>query len=143
MAYTTQAVVERLVPMLGTFGASSRVTATALAGFIADVDAEIDVTLASIGYPAPYTEAGSFLTWLGKLATDGVAARAYKAWFMDTSGVDSQNQGRDLMKSYQEGLAGIRNRTMVPAAIGEASASLPGGLTLDDAPATLTMDQAF
>ena len=143
MAYTSQAAVERLVPMLGSFSTTSRVTSTALAGFIADVEAEIDVTLASIGYPAPYTDAGAFLTWLGKLATDGVAARAYKAWFMDTSGVDSQNQGRDLLKSYLDGLAGIRNRTMVPASIGEATASLPGGLTVTDAPVTLTMDQSF
>jgi len=125
MAYTTAAKVQELAPMLGTIGTTTRVTTTGLTGIMAAVDAEIDVALQSVGYSAPYAEAGPFLTWLQKLATDGATARLYKAWFMDTSGTGSQNQGRDLLMDYRAGLASIRDRTMVPVSIGEASASLP------------------
>lgn len=142
MAYTTAAKVDALTPQLA-LGAATRVTTTDVADFIADVDAEINVALLSVGYSAPYTDAGAFLTWLGKVATDGVAARVYKAWFMDTSGGASQGQGHDLSIAYREGLAAIRNRTMVPVSLGEATASLPRGFSSDSAAAVITMDTVF
>lgn len=143
MAYTTSPKVESLCSLLGTLTASTRVTASDLLGFIEDVEAEIDVALMAVGYAAPYTDAGAFLTWLGKLAADGAAATLLKAWFTDTSGPNSENSWNVFERRYRDGLKAIRDRSMVPATIGEGAGSLPGGLTTTDAPPTLTMSQAF
>ena len=143
MAYTTATEVMELCPMLGTLTASTRVTPTGLERMIAGVEAEINVALQSQGYSAPYATESAFLTWLQKLATDGAAGRLYKAWFMDTAGAASQNQGRDLLAAFREGLAMIRSRAMIPASLPDSTAALPGGLTSTDAPAWVTMDTVF
>lgn len=141
--YTTRAKVEGLCSLLGTLTATTRVTGPMLDVFIEDVEAEIDVALMAVGYAAPYDEPGAFLTWLGKLAADGAAATLLKAWFTDTAGPNSENSWSVFERRYRDGLKGIRDRSMVPTSIGESRGSLPGGLTTANAPATLTMTEAF
>lgn len=143
MAYTYSAKVLSLCSLLGTLSSSTRITADQLEDMIADVEAEIDVALMSLSYAAPYTEAGAFLTWLSKLATEGAASTLLKAWFTDTAGPNSESSWSVYERRYRDGLKAIRDRSMVPTAIGESSGALPGGTTTTDAPVTLTMTQAF
>lgn len=143
MVYTSGAKVLSQCSLLGSLSETTRVTAEDLDGFILDVEAEIDVALMAVGYAAPYTETGAFLTWLGKLASDGAAATLLKAWFTDTSGPNSENSWNVFERRYRDGLKGIRDRTMIPVALGEGRGSLPGGLTATDAPPSLTMSSSF
>lgn len=143
MAYTTRAKVLSQCSLLGSLSGTTRVTAEDLDGFILDVEAEIDVALMSVGYAAPYIEEGAFLTWLGKLASDGAAATLLKAWFTDTSGPNSENSWSVFERRYRDGLKGIRDRSMIPVSLGEGRGSLPGGLTTTDAPPSLTMSSNF
>lgn len=141
MAYTTDARVLALTPDLGTLSTSTKVSAAQLATMIDDVEAEINVALSALGYTAPYTEAGAFLTWLGKVATEGAASSLLAAWMMDAAGPQSETSGAKFERRYRDALKGIRDRSMVPAGVGESTGSRPGGLTT--AEPLFTRDQVF
>lgn len=143
MAYTTAADVTKLTPILGTLSGTSKVTSFQLASMLAEVEAEIDVALSSLGYAVPWDTAGPYLTWLGKLASEGAAATLLKAWFSDSSGPNSEASWAVFERRYRDGLAAIRARTMLPTTAGEGSGALPGGLTLTQNPARATTTRGF
>lgn len=141
MAYTTDARVLALAPDLKDLSATTKVNTADLARMIDDVESEINVALSAVGYTAPYTEPGAFLTWLGKVATEGAAATLLTAWMMDAAGPQSETSGAKLERRYRDALKGIRDRSMVPASVAESSGSRPGGLTTADP--VFTMDKVF
>lgn len=141
MAYTTPARVLAMAPDLRDLSATTKVTTDDLARMIDDTESEINVALSALGYSAPYTEPGAFLIWLGKVATEGAAASLLTAWMMDAAGPQSETSGAKLERRYRDALKAIRDRSMVPAAVGESAGSRPGGLTTADP--LFTRDQVF
>lgn len=143
MAYTTEARVLGLTPDLGSLSSTTKVTQAELALMITDIESEINVALSALGYTTPYTEVDAFLTWLGKVATEGAASTLLAAWMMDESGPQSETSGAKFERRYRDALKAIRDRTMVPASLAEASGSLPRGFDSSVNPARATMGQVF
>lgn len=115
MAYTTNDRVQARLPKLPAFTASTTVTADEVAAMVEEHEAEIDTALAYIGYTVPVTSPASLVAWLGKVATEGVAAAVLKAWYQDASGPNSESQWAQLEKRYQAALERIWAGKLAPA----------------------------
>lgn len=113
--YTTNDRVQARLPKLPAFTSSTTVTADEVSDMIGEHEAEIDTALAFIGYSVPVTSPASLAAWLGKIATEGVAAAVLKAWYQDATGPNSESQWAQLEKRYQDALARIWAGQLAPA----------------------------
>lgn len=117
MAYTTRARVQALCKRLPTFSPTTTVTADEVDGYITDTDAEINVALSKHGYAVPITSPPEFLAWLGKVATEGVAAVVLKAWYQDASGPNSESAWAEWARRYRDAIKALRDGDMTPGSI--------------------------
>ncbi len=120
--YTTTDRVRTLCKRLPAFGATSTMTDTEVESLIDDHEAEINVALSKHGYAVPVTSPAYLATWLGKVATEGVAAAVLKSYYQDSSGPNAESAWSVWEKRYAEALKAIRADDMIPGVTDEAGA---------------------
>lgn len=140
MAYTTrtrvEALMRRLVNMTGgSFDASSRVTSEDVQDWIDTHTAQVDVALSAQGYTVPITEPASYLKWLDKLVSEGVAATLLKSFFQLEGKAESASDQYE--QRWRDGLKAIMDGSMVPPSIGSTAGAIPDGEHAVDAQFTI------
>lgn len=131
MSYTTAARVQALAARLPTFSAATTVTADEVDTFIEDTEAEINVALSKHGYTVPVSSPAEFLTWLGKVATEGVAALVLKAWYQDSTGPNSESAWSMYERRYRDALKEIRDGVMIPGSTDDGGGAGIASFTTD------------
>lgn len=143
--YGSQAGVEKLCRMVlkpagGVFLTTTPVTIADVAEFLTDHSGEVSVALSSQGYVGVVTEPAAFVAWLDALVCYGTAAAVLKSWFQDPSGPQSEAAWAVWERRYRDGLKAIRDGTMIPSEVDEATAALPGG---NDADPVFEIEKVF
>lgn len=130
MSYTSLSSVQALMARINAnaaFSASTAPTSTQITVMLADISAEIDMTLASVGYTVPIVTAGTFLTYLGLVCQYGVVAEVLKSAFPESQ--SSPNGGPVIPtyafweKRYQDALTKLGSRAIVAPDAGMANGS--------------------
>lgn len=113
--YTDPTRVQALCSMLPELDETTQVTLAELSDFITDAEAEIDAALVAVGFGAPATAPAAFVSWLGKLATEGAAATLLKAWFQDAQGVAGESAWAVYERRFNEGIKRLLAGSMTPS----------------------------
>lgn len=134
MAYGSAAAVAYLVKHLtnaGTFDttASSKVTSTAVAQFLTDVSAEIDLILASQGYAVPVATPATAKAFLDRLAVAGAAMfcelTQATAGFRGAENADTRAGA--FRRLYEDGLKRISStQGLLALGLGQGTATTRG-----------------
>lgn len=131
MSYTSLTSVQALMARINqnaAFSSATAPTSTQITTMITDLSAEIDMTLASVGYTVPVTAAGTFLTYLGLVCQYGVVAEVLKAMFPESTA--NPNGGPVIPawafweKRYQDALTKLGTRKIVDPTAPMSSDSL-------------------
>lgn len=132
MAYYTSATrVRTLCKRLPAFSGTSTMTDTEVASLIDDHEAEINVAISRHGYTVPVASPAWLVTWLGKVATEGVAAAVLKALYQEGTGPNSESAWSVWEKRYAEALKMIRADEMIPGIVDDTGGRGVGSFTED------------
>ena len=137
MAYaTTDDVVARVGSF--TIDATSQPTTSEVSDFLDERSGQIDAVLSSAGVSTPVASPSSFLAFLRGLEAAGATADTYAVKFPDGSGAGSVEETIAYwLKMWDDGMAGLKDGTMIPDGVSQTSAGLPTSFYRehpDDAP---------
>ena len=116
MTYAVIADVQGVIPKWILDGSSTPSNAQATA-IIDAVSEEIDTVIAARGITVPVAAPAHFLAGLVMLNVYGGAARVLRAMFPDATGPGETPAYAYWEKQYDEGIAGLKNGSAIPASV--------------------------
>jgi hypothetical protein len=118
-SYATEAMVQGLVPLI-VIGPLTVPSQTQVQQYIDSRSAEIDATLASLGFQTPITAPPEVVADLAQLNAEAAAGDVWLSTFISAPGVNGQANGQALLKSYEDRLTGMRTGVGIPVGLGYA-----------------------
>jgi len=116
MAYATLDDVQALIPRTPV-SATTEPTDSQVLGFIAQVDGEVNVALASRGIAIPVVSPALFVEFLKLTNALGAASLTLRAMFPDAAGIGEQPSAGFFAARYTEQLAMIKDGSMIPDSV--------------------------
>lgn len=116
-SYASLQQVQGLVPLVP-IGPSTTPSQAQVQQYIDSRSAEIDATLASLGFETPITAPPEVVADLAQLNAEAAAGDIWLSTFVAAPGVNGQANGQALLKSYEDRLTGMRMGVGIPVGLG-------------------------